>query len=215
VIDEHEAEGAQLVVRPEKALTGLTAAAGELRSESGASLPADAIKVLRVGYVNVEIASDETGGTGYWPDPLPPFNGGVSVAAGENQPLWVRVKAPANTAPGLYRGQITVNAEGFTATVPLEVEVYGFSLPDATTCRTLFGLDAGRVWKYQSDQRLKLFVRQSLAFLSRWSAGSDALSPPSGSRETPNPFGRRAIKRNAISASILTSTFGSFRPSSI
>ena len=148
----NEAEGAQLVVRPEKALTGLTATAGELRSESGALLPTDAVKVLRVGYVNVEIASDETGGTGYWPDPLPPFKGGVSVAAGENQPLWVRVKAPANTAPGLYRGQITVNAEGFTATVPLEVEVYGFSLPDATTCRTLFGLDAGRVWKYQRLQ---------------------------------------------------------------
>ena len=148
----NEAEGAQLVVRPEKALTGLTATAGEMRSESGALLPADAIKVLRVGYVNVEIPSDETGGTGNWPDPLPPFKGGVSVAAGENQPLWVRVKAPANTAPGLYRGQITVKAEGFTATVPLEVEVYGFSLPDTTTCRTLFGLDASRVWKYQRLQ---------------------------------------------------------------
>jgi hypothetical protein len=148
----NEAEGAQLVLRPEKALTGLTATAGELRSESGALLPTDAVKVLRVGYVNVEIPSDETGGTGYWPDPLPPFKGGVSVAAGENQPLWVRVKAPANTAPGLYRGLITVNAEGFTATVPLEVEVYGFSLPDTTTCRTLFGLDAGRVWTYQRLQ---------------------------------------------------------------
>ncbi len=148
----NEAESAQFVVRPEKALTGLTATAGELRTESGALLPADAVEVLRVGYVNVEIASDETGGTGNWPDPLPPFKGGVSVAAGENQPLWVRVKAPANTAPGLYRGQITVNADGFTATVPLEVEVYGFSLPDTTTCRSLFGLDPGRVWKYQRLQ---------------------------------------------------------------
>ena len=145
----NEAEGAQLVVRPEKALTGLTASAGELRSESGVLLPAYAVEVLRVGYVNVEIASDETGGTGNWPDPLPPFKGGVTVAAGENQPLWVRVKAPANTPPGLYRGQITVNAEGFTAMVPLEVEVYGFSLPDTTTCRGLFGLDQGNIWKYQ------------------------------------------------------------------
>jgi hypothetical protein len=145
----NEAESAQLVVRPEKAITGLTATAGELRTESGALLPAAAVEVLRVGYVNVEIASDETGSTGNWPDPLPPFKGGVSVAAGENQPLWVRVKAPASTAPGLYRGQITVNAEGFKATVPLEVEVYGFSLPDTTTCRSLFGLDTGRIWKYQ------------------------------------------------------------------
>jgi hypothetical protein len=148
----NEAEGAQLVVRPEKALTGLTATAGELRSNSGALLPADAVEVLRVGYVNVEMPTDEPNCTGNWPDPLPPFKGGVSVAAGDNQPLWVRVKAPANTAPGLYRGQITLKAEGFTATVPLEVQVYGFSLPDTTTCRTLFGLDAGPIWRYQRLQ---------------------------------------------------------------
>ena len=149
----NEAESAQIVVRPETALTGLTASVGELSSASGAVLPADATDVLRVGYVKVEIASDEFGSVGNWPDPLPPLKkGGVNVAAGQNQPLWIQVKAPANTPPGVYRGQITVKADGYESSVPLEVEVYGFSLPDTTTCRTLFGLRAGRVWDYQRLQ---------------------------------------------------------------
>ncbi len=149
----NEAESAQIVVRPDAALTGLTATVGELRSASGAVLPADATDVLRVGYVKVEIASDEFGSVGNWPDPLPPLKkDGINVPAGQNQPLWIQVKAPANTPPGVYRGQITVKADGFESSVPLEVEVYGFSLPDKTTCRTLFGLRAGRIWDYQRLQ---------------------------------------------------------------
>ncbi|MCX6969243.1 MAG: DUF6067 family protein [Verrucomicrobia bacterium] len=149
----NEAESAQLVVRPETALTGLTATAGELRSASGAVLPANATEVLRVGYVKVEIASDEFGSVGDWPDPLPPWKtAGIKVPAGQNQPLWIQVKAPANTPPGVYRGQITVKADGYESSVPLEVEVFGFSLPDTTTCRTLFGLNASRIWNYQRLQ---------------------------------------------------------------
>jgi hypothetical protein len=149
----NEAEAAQIVLRPEAALTGLTASVGELRSSSGAVLPADATDVLRVGYVNVEIASDEFGSVGEWPDPLPPLKmGGINVPAGQNQPLWIRVQAPAHTPPGVYHGQITVKATGYEASVPLDVEVYGFSLPYTTTCRTLFGLSAGPIWDYQRLQ---------------------------------------------------------------
>lgn len=149
----NEAESAQVVVRPEQALTGLTATVGELRSASGAVLPADATDVLRVGYVKVEIASDEFGSVGDWPDPLPPLKmGGINVPAGQNQPLWIQVRAPVHTPPGVYRGQITVKAAGYESSVPLEVEVFGFSLPDSTTCRTLFGLSAGRIWDYQRLQ---------------------------------------------------------------
>jgi len=149
----NEAESAQIVVRPDAALAGLTATVGELRSASGAVLPADSTDVLRVGYVNVEIASDEFGSVGSWPDPLPPLkNEGIHVPAGQNQPLWIMVNPPAHTPPGVYRGEITVKADGYKSSVPLEVEVYGFSLPDTRTCRTLFGLNAGRIWDYHRLQ---------------------------------------------------------------
>ena len=147
----NEAEGAQIVIRPDRPLRNVTANAGELRSAAGNVLPASSIEVLRVRYVTVDRASDETGGTGDWPDPLPPFRGGIPVAANENQPLWVCVRAPKDAKPGLYRGTVSVVAEGFRAEVPVEVEVFGFALPDETSCRSLLGLGCwgpGRVFSY-------------------------------------------------------------------
>ena len=157
-VARNEAEGAQIVVRPSRRLSGLTATAGELRSAAGHVLPADAVGVLRVRYVNVEYVSDAFGCTGDWPDPLPPFKGGIDLAAGENQPLWVRVRVPKDAAAGVYRGVVSLRADGFRATVPLEVEVYGFTLPDTTTCRSLFGFGSGNVIRYHrlktdTDQR--------------------------------------------------------------
>ncbi len=166
----NEAESAQLVVRPETALTGLTATVGELRTESGAVLPAEATDVLRVGYVKVEIASDEFGSVGNWPDPLPALKkDGINVPAGQNQPLWIRVKAPDNTPAGLYRGQIMVKAEGYEAVVPLEVQVHGFSLPETTTCRTLIGVNSTLIWEYQrlqSDADKRAVWEKYLRFFS-------------------------------------------------
>jgi hypothetical protein len=95
----NEAEGAQIVVRPERELRGLTAAAGELRNAAGDVLPPGAVELLAVDYVQVDYVSDEFGRTGLWPDPLPPLGEGRDVPAGSNQPIWVNVKAPANARP--------------------------------------------------------------------------------------------------------------------
>ena len=155
----NEAEAAQMVVRPTRDLHGLSATASELVGPDGAKLPASAVEVLRVRYVTVAYASDALGGTGDWPDPLPPFRGGISVAAGENQPLWVRVRAPKEAPAATYRGTVTLQAEGFRADVPLEVQVYGFTLPDEATCRSLFGFSPDLVTRYHkltadADRRL-------------------------------------------------------------
>ncbi len=144
----NEAESAQVVVRPDRELRGLVAEAGALRSRGGATLPESAIEVLRVRYVNVEHVSDGLGGLGEWPDPLPSFRAGLNVAAGRNQPLWVTVRAPKDASPGRYRGTVELRAEGFQVEVPLEVDVYDFTLPDETTCRSLFGFDWSNVERY-------------------------------------------------------------------
>ena len=82
-----------------------------------------------------------------------------SVAAGANQPLWVKVRAPAETRPGLYRGAVELRGRGFRATVPLQVQVYDFTLPPDSTCRTMFGFSPGNVTRYhnlqtEADRRL-------------------------------------------------------------
>jgi hypothetical protein len=157
-----ESEAAQIVVRPDRALKGLTARlAGALKSAAGDTLPVSAVEVLRVHYVTAEYASDELGGTGEWPDPLPPFAGGIEVAAGTNQPLWVCVRAPRDARAGVYQGSIAVRADGFAVDVPLGVEVYDITLPETSTCRSLFGFSADNVLRYhnlktESDRRTVL-----------------------------------------------------------
>ena len=163
----NEAECAQLVVRPARDLHNVTASmAGDLRSAGGAVLAGSAVEVLRVRYVDVRHVSDALGEAGLWPDPLPPFRGGIDVPAATNQPLWVRVSVPAGASAGLYAGAIAVRAEGFRADVPLEVEVFDVTLPQETTCRSLFGLEWGNVPRYhrlttdeQQRRVLDLYLR--------------------------------------------------------
>ncbi|HOD48959.1 MAG TPA: DUF6067 family protein [Candidatus Hydrogenedentes bacterium] len=146
----NEAEAAQLVVRPAQALEGFTAKASSLTGQNGAVIPAEAIEVLRVRYVNVEFPSDAWGTKGMWPDPLPPFTGPIRLAPGKNQPLWVRVDVPRDAVPGDYQGTIVLEATGFSAQVPFRVHVYAFDFPDRMTCTTAFGFDAGAVFHYQA-----------------------------------------------------------------
>jgi hypothetical protein len=146
---QDETEAAQLVVRPGADLQGLTAAAGGLQGPSGATIPGAAVEVLRVRYVEVANPTDQTGAAAPWPDPLPPFSGPIDVPAGVNQPLWVRVHVPPETAAGVYRGQIRLAAQEFQAEVPLEVEVFAFRLPERMSCTTAFGFSPGEVFRYQ------------------------------------------------------------------
>ncbi len=153
----NEAEAVQFVITPQRPLTGLTVTAGDLAGPAGAVLPASAVEVLRVRYVDVVYPTDETGVAAPWPDPLPPFRGPIDVAAGMNQPVWVRVNTPKDQPAGIYRGSLRVTADGFTAETPLEVEVYDFELPDRMTCVSAFGFSPGLVFEYQKlsdpDQR--------------------------------------------------------------
>ena len=144
----NETEAAQLVVRPAAALQGLTAHCDGLAGPDGAVIPAEAVEVLRVRYVDVAIPTDEVGAVAPWPDPLPPFDAPVDVPADTNQPLWVRVHVPEDAPAGVYRGQVALAADGYQAAAPVEVEVFGFTLPDRMTCVTAFGFSPGRAFQY-------------------------------------------------------------------
>ncbi len=145
----NEAEAVQVVVRPRRAIKGLTAKAGALKGPAGAVIPADAIDILKVRYVMVTRPTDSTGCVAPWPDPLPPLKGPIDLEAGKNQPFWVRVTVPKDAKAGTYKGTIHLAGENYAADVPLEVEVFDFALPDRMTCRTAFGFSLGNVWRYQ------------------------------------------------------------------
>jgi len=147
-VARNEWEATQLVLAPNEALSNVTVQVSALLY-GGNRIPREDVAVLRVGYVPVAKKTDSTGVLGDWPDPLLPQSGTLNLEAGRMQPYWIRVKAPKNTPFGIYRGTVTVAADGLKVSTVLNVEVYDFELPDAMTCETAFGFSPQTVWRYQ------------------------------------------------------------------
>ncbi|MFH1922383.1 MAG: glycoside hydrolase domain-containing protein [Planctomycetota bacterium] len=141
-------EAVQIVVRPKESLKGLTAEAGPLVGPGDASIPAENIKISRVHYHYVDHPTDSTGVRDWWPDALPPLDEPIDVAAGENQPLWILVHVPEEARAGDYQGEIRLEAEGFSAAVPIRLHVWDFALPEQNHVETAFGFSAGEVFRY-------------------------------------------------------------------
>lgn len=63
------------------------------------------------------------------PDPLLDVES-MDVPANSTQPVWLTVHVPQDAVPGLYRGEIAVETDDGRATVPIELTVDPFTLPD-------------------------------------------------------------------------------------
>ena len=151
----NEAESVQLVVRAESDVTHVKVALREdlACARSGFCLPESSVSVKRVGYVDVRHPTDFGGLPIAAPDMLLPYSGEpVTVKKGENQPFWITVRPPKGTGKGMYCGVLDVtvakrNGGVGRFAVPLNVEVFGFDLPDEMTCQTAFGLTKALVAK--------------------------------------------------------------------
>jgi hypothetical protein len=102
----NEVEGVQVIV-PAGAtsdLRGATVQTGELTGPGGAAIPASCVTWNVVGYVQTEKPN-----VCAWPDPLLPDRT-FDVGAGRVQPVWVNVRVPETTPPGVYRGTLRVVA---------------------------------------------------------------------------------------------------------
>ena len=84
--------------------------------------------------------------TGRRPDALVPFEaasskGGApfSIAALNNQPVWVDIYVPKSAATGNYTGTVQVLENGtVTKSIPVQLTVYNFTLPDQTHFKNMF-----------------------------------------------------------------------------
>jgi hypothetical protein len=93
----------------------------------------------------IEKPSDEYGAAGSWPDPITPISGPLDLSSGINHPLWIRVSSSAETKAD--PGRILLKADDWEAEVPLEVNVFGFALPE-THIPCSFGDRPGTVSRY-------------------------------------------------------------------
>ncbi len=76
----------------------------------------------------------------YYPDIAVPLelNPRFTINAGSNQSIWADIYIPKTTASGVYTGNINVSVNGANAaSVPVQLTVRNFSLPDSPTTKTM------------------------------------------------------------------------------
>jgi hypothetical protein len=109
-------------------------------------------------------------------DPYP-----MNVAASQNAAVWIDITVPATQAPGTYTGSIVVKSGASTlATIPLELEVAGATLPD-TPVKTMLFYDPSelsrRIGTGASEERLwQLYHRHRLSAMHGAITTGDAQS---------------------------------------
>lgn len=135
----NESEATQMVIIPltDKTLKGVRLEISPLtRKDAGAVIQPEQWRIGKVGYIESQQQTfDETGQVRhFWPDVfLPP--GSFEVSPGTQQPVFLRLTVPANQPPGVYEGTLRVAVGEETQTVPVEVEVWDFALPETPTLR--------------------------------------------------------------------------------
>jgi hypothetical protein len=126
------------------------------------------IQLFSVNYMNVELASRaewvyQQGSpaapkdpTGWKPVQLIPENaraerGGLplKIAADLNQAMWIEVYTAKNLPAGIYNGSITVTADGQKRTIPIELELFDFTLPDQNSMQAMIYYESLQPRLYQ------------------------------------------------------------------
>ena len=57
----------------------------------------------------------------------------LRVEGSRNQSLWIEVYTPRDLPPGFYDGAVTVTADGRATRLPVELQVFDFTLPDTNS----------------------------------------------------------------------------------
>ncbi len=111
-----------------------------LASDSGDSIPAEAVTLRREGYVTTCLPEYRTDYVGSYPDPLMPLSP-FDVAAFGQETLWVSVRVPRDAAPGLYQGALVLQAKNALPTrVPVALRVRPFAIPEKSSLVSAFGV---------------------------------------------------------------------------
>jgi hypothetical protein len=133
-----------------KAPDGFFVTVSDLTAPGGKLIPQKQISLFLEHYIQIYAMSSPVGATGYWPDALAPlkepFSMQAQYAVVGNRPIWIDVMIPGGTPRGNYTGKISVSKDGETLeTMDINLEVYGFSLPEQTHLITYFNISKGEL----------------------------------------------------------------------
>jgi hypothetical protein len=145
----NEVEGIQLVVAAgSEKIRSATLEVTDLIGETGGTIPKSNVAWNIVGYVETEKPAYPVSKVGWWPDPLLPA-GEFDVPVGQVQPLWINVRVPTDSRPGLYRGTVTLRlVDHQPHSLPLVVRVWNFAIPKQQHLETCFLLRPEELQKF-------------------------------------------------------------------
>jgi len=160
-----ESESFQVVVRaPATGLSNINLTTSGLTGPSGATIPPADFTFYREYYVEVNNSSPDFGtgnrplGAGWYPDALIPFKNPVTgldvsgaiydavpftLAANQNQPFWIDINVPRDTAAGDYTGTVVVSSSQGSVAVNVTLTVWNFALPATPRLKSSFGFHNG------------------------------------------------------------------------
>ncbi|MEI7732062.1 MAG: glycoside hydrolase domain-containing protein [Verrucomicrobiota bacterium] len=194
---KNEFEPFQLALRGRfgAAFSNVLVRVSSLKNSAGTTLPP--VNVETVGFVPIDHPSGyyttdvpdwyrkvprgsslTDGWAGEWPDPLVP-SASFPLATNRTQPVWLTVRAPRDAAPGEYRGEINVLAEGkLSTTLPLSVMVHPFTLPERTRLQVIFDFRRGPGGWYGPTGDAPGEREKWLRFIAAHRLGISGIEPP-------------------------------------
>ncbi|MFC0627959.1 glycoside hydrolase domain-containing protein [Kribbella deserti] len=140
----NEEESGQLILRTTSGTADVRLSASDLTGSAG-TIPAARVELFRQHYLEIR-PGQSSYGSGFYPDaliPLLPYTT-MSVVADRNSGVWITVRIPKGQPAGLYSGTITISGGTTVVTVPLDLEVWNFEVPDKPSTDT-----AAAIWYQQ------------------------------------------------------------------
>ncbi|MGG1517972.1 glycoside hydrolase domain-containing protein [Paenibacillus oryzisoli] len=138
----NEYEGAQLVViAGDSPLRKLQVSVSELRQAEGpAKIDKSRIQLYKEHYIEVTKPTTSAYPAGWYPDALLPMDGHLTVDAGNNQAIYIKVHIPKGQPAGMYAGEVTLQETGEAVRIPVTLQVFDFELTDESHTETAFAL---------------------------------------------------------------------------
>lgn len=110
-----------------------------LTNADGAEIPAECLRVRRLGYVKTCVPTYKVDYVGLYPDPLMPATP-FDVAPYGDETLWVDVVVAPDAAPGIYKGTLAIQSRNADLTeIPVTLRVRNFNIPRKSSIVSAFG----------------------------------------------------------------------------
>ena len=162
---KNETEALQIVLRAKEKLENVRFKVSDLKCGDNI-LKAENIEIIPVGYIKARPTPFSVVMNYTWtPDPLLTFLDSFSLDAKVWQPLYVDIHTPADSAPGIYAGNLEISADSVKPLIiPLQVKIWNFTIPSRSTLPTAIAYrsDKGRKSYKDIDPKAKELATQKL-----------------------------------------------------